>query len=438
MNDWLLLLVALFLVLLNGFFVAAEFSIVKLRTTQADALASLHGTFGRTLKNVRTNLDAYLSACQLGITLASLGLGWIGEPAVAHLIEGPLATLGVESPRLRHGISFALAFGLITFLHIVLGELAPKSMAIRNTSAVSLWTATPLYLFHWLMYPFIRLLNGSANMLLARLGVETQADGEEAHSAQEIKQVLLASHRHGELAQREASWLLNALEISELTAGDLMKPWSDAIVLDTARPVEEAVRLAARYRYSRYPVCEDGRENPVGLLLFKDLFAAMQERPSIGNISELMRDIPVAAKDDDAAALFQRFLRGHPHFAVVVDRRGGPLGFVTFDHVLDVLFGRVQDEFRRAREGWRACSDGSFEGRGTLPIFTLERLAGRDIESGDVDSVSGLLMLLLDRVPRSGDSATINGLRIEVIEMDGTRVGRVRVWIDPTAPGLPA
>lgn len=429
MENGLLMLAALLLVLVNGFFVAAEFAIVKLRRTQAEALAASGNPFGRALKSVRTHLDAYLSACQLGITLASLGLGWIGEPAFARMLEPLLAAAGVDSAQTVHRVAFVVAFTLISFLHIVLGELAPKSVAIRHPSAVSMWTAAPLFLFYWLMYPFIRVLNASANLLLHLFGVTIAHEGDEAHSADEIKKVLLASHRHGELTRQEAHWLINALEISDLTAGDLMKPWSDAVVLDVAAPIEELVHRVARYRFSRYPVSEDGREHPIGVLLFKDLFAALQERPQLGDVRELLRDIPVAGRDDAAAGLFRRFLRGHPRFAVVVDRRGGPLGFVTFDHVLDVLFGRVQDEFRRARDDWKRRADGSYEGRGTLPIFTLERLVGREIESGEADSVGGLVMHHLDRVPQEGDAAELGDLRIEVVEMDGPRIERVRVWI---------
>jgi len=429
MDNWLLMLGALLLVLLNGFFVAAEFAIVKLRLTQAEELAEDGGIFARVLRSVRSNLDAYLSACQLGITLASLGLGWIGEPAFARVLEPALATLGVTSPEAIHGTSFALAFTLISFLHIVLGELAPKSIAIRHPSSISLWTATPLFLFHWLAYPFIRLLNGSANLLLRVLGVEIAHEGDEAHSADEIKKVLLASHRHGELTRQETHWLTNALEISDLATGDLMRPWSDAVILDVDMPLPEIARIAARYRFSRYPVCEDGRENPVGLLLFKDLFAALQERPDLTDVREVMRDIPVVSRDDSAAGLFRRFLRGHPHFALVVDRRGGPLGFVTFDHVLDVLFGRVQAEFRRARDDWKLAPDGSYEGRGTLPIITLERLIGHEIESGEADSIGGLVMQHLDRVPHNGDTAEFDDMCIEVLEMEGPRVERVRLRI---------
>ena len=201
LDNLFLTAIGLLLVLLNGFFVAAEFAIVKLRRTQAEELAKTHGLRGRVLRTVRTHLDAYLSACQLGITLASLGLGWIGEPAFARLIEPALAYAGITDPKVVHSIAFAFAFALISFLHIVVGELAPKSLAIRRAETVSLNTALPLYVFYWVMYPFIHLLNGAANFLLRGLGIELASEGDEAHSVDELRTVLRARHRHGELGR---------------------------------------------------------------------------------------------------------------------------------------------------------------------------------------------------------------------------------------------
>ena len=202
----LLTAVGFLLVLLNGFFVAAEFAIVKLRRTQADELAQTAGLRGRVLHSVRTNLDSYLSACQLGITLASLGLGWIGEPAFARLVEPVLALAGIDDPEAIQAVSFAFAFGFISFLHIVVGELAPKSLAIRRAEEVSLNTAVPLYAFYWLMYPFIWLLNGTANRVLRRMGVEMATEGDAAHSIDELRMVLKASHRHGEVGTVEEAY----------------------------------------------------------------------------------------------------------------------------------------------------------------------------------------------------------------------------------------
>ena len=234
----LLTAVGFLLVLLNGFFVAAEFAIVKLRRTQADELARTEGLRGRVLHSVRTNLDAYLSACQLGITLASLGLGWIGEPAFARLVEPMLRAVGVDDPETVHAISFACAFGFISFLHIVLGELAPKSLAIRRAETVALNTAVPLYAFYWAMYPFIWLLNGTANALLRRMGVEMATEGDAAHSIDEMRTVLKASHRHGEVGVVEAQIASRGLELGELVVGDVMRPMAELVSIDVDAPID--------------------------------------------------------------------------------------------------------------------------------------------------------------------------------------------------------
>src|SRR5690606_11864036 len=255
-SNLLLTAFAVFLVLLNGFFVAAEFAIVKLRMTQAQEMADEYGLPGRLLVSMRQHLDVYLSACQLGITLASLGLGWVGEPAFARLIE-PLARLaGIESDEAIHRLAFALAFSLISFLHIVLGELAPKSIAIRKADHVALWTAPALWAFYWLMYPFIWVLNGSANLILRLMGYQLDSEDDAAHSAGEIKSLLVASHRHGELDSAEADILSRSLEFSELMVGDLMRPAAEMVMLDLQDSPEENLAITAQHRYSRYPVCD--------------------------------------------------------------------------------------------------------------------------------------------------------------------------------------
>lgn len=426
-SNLLLTALAVFLVFLNGFFVAAEFAIVKLRMTQAEALAGRFGPVGRVLLSVRRNLDAYLSACQLGITLASLGLGWVGEPAFAELLEPLLLGIGVESERVLHTISFAVAFSIISFLHIVLGELAPKSMAIRKPEAMSLWTAVPLWLFYWLMYPFIWVLNGSAILILRAMGFDMSSEGGEAHSADELKRVLVASHRHGELEQSEADILSRALEFSELTVGDLMRPASEMVTLNLRNTPEENLALTSRYRYSRYPVCDGDRDNVVGIAHVKDLFAALRDGEPLDDLRPYLREHQMMHRDTPAFELFNLFRAGHPHFAVVDDDHGNVIGFVTLDHMLEALVGHIQDEFRRKRDDWVEAEDGSLTGSGSLPLYSLERRLGVDIEAQDVDSVGGLVMWQLDRVPRKGDRVEFDDFSVVVREMRGPRIARVQI-----------
>jgi len=428
MNDFALTLFAVLLVLINGFFVAAEFAIVKLRLTQAEELAEEEGLLGRTLLKVRTRLDAYLSACQLGITLASLGLGWLGEPAFSRLIEPLLLRFGVDSPELLHSLSFGLAFGVISFLHIVLGELAPKSVAIRNAEAVSLWSAAPLFVFYWAMYPFIAVLNGSANLLLKLMRVEMAHEGNEPHSADEIKKLLAASHRHGELGSQQAQMMSRTLELPELTVGELMRPAFDLVTIDIRDDIKTSFASIAQHRYSRYAVRDSEQEDHyIGLLHVRDLFAALQQHPQLSDLRPLLRDLPLVSRDEAAQRLFRRFRRGLPHLALVTDELGTVTGFITLEHILEAIFGRIQDEFKRERDDWVEVAPRSFEGPGWLPLYTLERLLGRDIESTRADTIGGLVMQTLDRLPLQNDSLAIDGLQIEVLEVAGPRIERLRV-----------
>ena len=428
MNDLALTFFAIFLVFLNGFFVAAEFAIVKLRLTRAEELATEGGFVGRILYQVRLHLDSYLSACQLGITLASLGLGWIGEPAFSRLIEPVLNLAGVDSPELRHSISFAIAFGLISFLHIVLGELAPKSVAIRKAEAVSMATALPLFAFYWLMYPFIWVLNGSANILLKSVNMQLTDEGDDPHSADEIRKLLVASHRHGELATSQAQVLSRTMDLPDLTVGDLMRPAFDLIALDIRDDVRTNLAIVAQHRYSRYAVRDSEQQGHyIGLLHVRDLFAALYDNPHLNDLMPLLREVPIITRDEPAQRVFRRFRRGLPHLALVTDALGTVIGFITLEHILEAIFGSMQDEFRRQKDNWEETDNGVFEGPGWLPIYTLERRIGRDIESGRADTIGGLVMQALDRLPQQGDAVTVAGLAIDVLEVTGPRIERLRV-----------
>jgi CBS domain containing-hemolysin-like protein len=252
-----LILVALGFVFLNGFFVMAEFAMVKLRHTRVQMLKNTAGWRGAILAKVHTNLDAYLSACQLGITLASLGLGWIGEPAFAHLLTPVLHLIGITSTKIITIVSLSVAFCIISFLHIVVGELMPKSMAIRQSEKMSLLTSIPLYSFYWLFYPAIYLLNASSNLLLKLLKLDAMHHGEHAYSSEEIKLILKFSHLHGELEQAEADMIEHTLDFGTLQVSDVMRPVDELIALDNCFSIEENLNRMMVHRYSRYPIYQD-------------------------------------------------------------------------------------------------------------------------------------------------------------------------------------
>jgi CBS domain containing-hemolysin-like protein len=423
----LLVLLGFALVLLNGFFVAAEFAIVKLRRTQAEELALTHGLRGRVLRTVRTNLDAYLSACQLGITLASLGLGWIGEPAFARLLEPLLGYFGVSDPEIVNSIAFAAAFAFISFLHIVLGELAPKSIAIRRAEGVSLNAALPLYLFHWLMYPFIFVLNGAANVIVRRLGVELASEGDAVHSVDELRSVLRASHRHGELGVVETQILEHGLDLGDLVVGDLMRPLSELVWIPVGSTIDEVLAEVRATRFTRYPVRDPVSGRFTGLLHIKDLVSADERLRDIRDLQPYLRRLPYFDEKTALLKVLKGFRTGDPHFGIVTDERGTEIGFVTFEHVIEALFGPIEDEFAKKSPSWQRAGDGSVTGVGSLSLLSLEDAIRVSAPVVDVNSVGGLVLERLGRLPSLGERVRFSEFEVEILEMSGPRIELVRV-----------
>lgn len=423
----LLTAVGLFLVLLNGFFVAAEFAIVKLRLTQAEHLAEAGGLRGRVLRTVRVHLDAYLSACQLGITLASLGLGWIGEPAFARLLEPLLTLAGIEDPNVVHGIAFAVAFALISFLHIVVGELAPKSMAIRKTESVAMSTALPLYLFYWVMYPFIYVLNAASNAIVRRMGVELASEGDAAHSVQELRAVLRSSHRHGELSTLEAQILMRGLELGDIDVGDLMRPLTELTWIDLDAPMEDVLQRIKSARFTRYPVRDPSLDRFVGLLHIKDLLTSGERLRDIKDLRPYVRTLSRVGERAPLPELLTAFRRGSPHLAIVIDEHGNEIGFVTFEHLIEAILGPVEDEFAKRTDAWERAEDGSYTGQGSLSLLSLEDVLAMPMPEVDANSVGGLVLEQLGRLPVEGERVSFPRFEIEILEMKGPRIARVRV-----------
>ena len=422
---------ALLLVLLNGFFVAAEFALVKLRHTQAATLAEGHGWRGRLLGDVHRHLDAYLSACQLGITLASLGLGWIGEPAFAHLLEPLFAKfgVGVETTRVA---ALAIAFTLISYLHIVLGELAPKSMAIRRPERLSLLTAAPLYAFYWLMYPAIWLLNASANRMLRAFGLEaTRHDEEQHYSREELR--LIVHAKHAGHAGEEYSMMQHALDLPELVVGDVLRTRDQLAFLRDGMDRAAVFDEFRRTRYSRYPWFDIDGEQVRGILHMKDLLHAIAQDPDFADIESLLRPpilLPLHALLLD---VLKRFRAGDTHLALGIEESGRVAGFFTLEDILEVLVGDIEDEHARhpgavAQRG----KGGDFTISGGTPIYRLERLLERDIDApADVNSVGGLIIHRLERLPVEGETLAFDGFQLTVRTMQGARAKTILVHPEP-------
>lgn len=431
--DFGLVFFALFLVLLNGFFVAAEFAMVKLRATKVASLAEHNGWRGRILRTVHNQLDAYLSACQLGITLASLGLGWVGEPAFAHLLEPVLAAIGVESPALVHGISFFTAFFLISYLHIVVGELAPKSWAIRQPELLSLWTAVPLYLFYWLMYPAIYLLNASANGILRIAGQgEPGAHNEAMYSRDELK-LILHSRRGQDPADQEMRVLASAAEMGDLEVADWANSREDLVCLELNAPLHETLSDIRLHKYSRYPVLDEHGEF-VGLLHIKDLLLALtqfESLPAHFDLEDLLRPLERVSKHMLLASLLEHFRKGGSHFALVEEGDGKIVGYLTMEDTLEALVGDIQDEHRKAERGILAYQPGKLLVRGDTPLFKVERVLDITFTELEADTLAGLIYETLSRVPEEGDVLDVDGLRITVKKMRGPKIVLAKVIKKP-------
>ncbi|MCQ4286700.1 hemolysin family protein [Pseudomonas stutzeri] len=428
--DFGLILFALFLVLLNGFFVAAEFAMVKLRATKVEAIAKQHGWRGHILRKVHNQLDAYLSACQLGITLASLGLGWVGEPAFAHLLEPLLAFIGIDNEAVIHGIAFFTAFFIISYLHIVVGELAPKSWAIRKPELLSLWTAVPLYLFYWAMYPAIYLLNASANAILRVAGQGEPGSHHEHHYSRDELKLILHSNRALDPANQDIKVLASAVEMSELEVADWANSREDLLQLEHSASLSEILDLIRRHKYSRYPVFDAEQGDYIGLLHIKDLLLALASDEQLAqhfDLTALLRPLERVPRHLPLNALLDQFRQGGAHFVLVEEGDHKVVGFLTMEDVLEVLVGDIQDEHRKTERGILAYQPGKLLVRGDTPLFKVERLLNVDLDHIEADTLAGLIYETLKRVPEENEVLLIEDLQIVIKKMRGPKIVLAKV-----------
>jgi len=424
-NPWVGLTVGMFLVLLNGFFVAAEFALVKVRPTQLDPHVSQGSRRGTIARHMVRHLDSYLSATQLGITLASLALGWIGEPAFAWLIEPLVAQIPGASPALLHTISLTLSFGVITVLHIVLGELAPKSLAIRKPEASTLWIAVPLYLFYKLAFPAIWILNHAANALLRLIGVQPVSESEGGHDEEELR-LLLASSHASVLSQQKRELLDNIFELSHRVARQIMVPRGDVVYLSTTRTTEENLDIARESGHTRLPLCEGDLDHVVGLIHIKDLFRTPGAVPPL---TELAREIAHVAETLTLDRLLRRMRTEKLHLAAVVDEYGGVSGIVTLENVIEEIVGQIQDEFDREVPELIQQGEGVYLVSGAILVDELEHALNVEFSPRDEDTVGGVMLSELGGSPAVGDQVELPPLTLEVVEVDENRIKQVRVRV---------
>src|SRR6266853_4244082 len=415
------LLVIAALVASNGFFVACEFAIVKVRASQLDALAEEGNLRARFVKHVRSHLDAYLSATQLGITLASLALGWLGEQFLAQMLLPFFALLHIYSHAFVTSVSVTLAFIGITFLHIVFGELAPKYTAISNPLSVALRLVRPLGAFYVVFKPAIWLLHRSSNFLFRTILRRPPVTATElAHTEEELRLILEESEKSKEVSPLERRLLMNVLDLRDRVVRDLMTPRGEIVYLDADDDFETNVKKAMESRHTRFPLCRENLDNAIGLIHIKELLPMMRDpHPDLMKIKRELFPVPEMMPLEN---LLRLFLGRHAHLAVVVDEFGGTVGIVTLENVLEELVGDIQDEFDFEKEEFRKISANEFSVDGALGLYELDDLAKLDLESPDVSTIGGYVTHLLGHLPKTGEQVKIDGYLVTVSEADNRRV----------------
>lgn len=422
----------LFFVLLNGFFVAAEFALVKMRGSRIDALANDGRRGARTVQHVHRHLDHYLSACQLGITLASLILGALGEPAVSVLLLAGAAAVGFEvmsDASWLPIVSITLAFAAITTLHMTIGEQAPKMWAIRRAENMAVATAPTLRVFAWVFAPFIFAVNAISNSLLRAIGLPAGSHQDEAHDTEEIRSILSLSASSGQISEREYQLTENVFRVTQLEVRHIVVPRTDIDLLSLERPLEENLRLIDESKHSRFPVCEVGLDTIIGFLNTRDLLGCALRGEEI-DLKALLREA-LFVPDTMALSDFLSELQAHQaQCAAVLDERGTVIGFAYREDVLEHVVGPLDDEFDERQEGLREVSARVFEapGRASLPEvldrleFTLDPK-----EDEDEDTLGGHVTARLGRLAKKGDAVTMGPYHVEVIEVSPRRVERLRI-----------
>ncbi len=418
----------------NAFFVAAEFALVKVRTSQIEQLAEEGNWAAKIASKLLERLDAYISASQLGITLASLGLGWAIHDSVEPFIESTLILVGIPAEGLTfQGRKFllipALAFLFVTFLHIALGELVPKSLAIRAAKTVSLWTAPPLLVFYYAFFPIIWFLNKTSDLVLWCLGLGLGASGhaEMTHTEEELRHIVAESVAGGHLSRNERVMIENVLNLEEKTARRIMVPRPDIVYLSLARPLEDNLRIARQAGHTRFPLCEEDLTTVVGIIHVKDLFRAGNSNGGRPDLRKMARQVPFLPETLHLDALLVEFQRNRIHLAMLLDEYGSVVGMVSLENVLEELVGPIQDEFDRETPQVERLGDGTFDVDAACPLDLMAEACGMELPESDAETVGGLVLEELGRLARAGDAVLINGHRLVVTKADPTRIRRVHV-----------
>lgn len=417
------LLLVLLLVLLNGFFVAAEFSLVKVRTTRLQQLHNEGIGKAKYALAVTRKLDAYLSATQLGITLASLGLGWVGEPAISHLIVDPLfVMLGWHNEWFSSAISIFIGFATITFLHIVLGELAPKSLAIQKSEAASLWLSAPLLLFYKLFFPAIWVLNGAANRMLRWIGVEPVSE-QDVHTEEEIRILMNQSAKSGHIDKDEMALFDNIFEFSERVAREIMLPRTDMECLYAERSFAENLNIVYKTKHTRYPVARHDKDTIIGFVHITDLLTADPDEDH--GLDSFVRPVLMVPESMEISHVLKLMQRKHSQIVIVVDEYGGTAGLLTTEDILEEIVGEIHDEFDENERPSIEKKGDVYSVDGRVLLEDLDELLALGIEDEEVDSIGGWLFTRLEGAVSKGTKLRHGPFEFEIAEVRKLRIMRV-------------
>src|SRR3982751_3530419 len=427
MDILLRLAIVLVLVLANAFFVAAEFALVAVRRSRIDEMAARGDAGARLVQRTLKDLDRYISATQLGITLASLALGWLGEEAIAALVDRVVVSLGYTAPSAAiHTTAAAItAFLVITFLHIVLGELTPKSIALVRPERMSKLVARPLYGFATVMMPVIAVLNGAANVILRLIGVRPSTERERVHSPEELRLLVMQSRAHGALDESDTAMLAGVFDFHEKRARDVMRPRTEVVAIPVDATTEEVWEILRRERYSRYPVYQDTLDDVVGVFLAKDFWLYDGNEPFV--LRNFVREPLYIPDTRPAERVLDDLRKTRAHMAVVLDEYGGTAGILTIEDLVEEVIGDINDEYDLAATREAMETNGMLELTGALSLVDARSDYQLMIPDGDWSTLGGYAFAKIGRLPHVGDRAPFPGGELEVVAMDGRRVAAVRV-----------
>jgi putative hemolysin len=425
MSDFLRIILVLFLVLGNAFFVAAEYALVTARRSRLEEIANLGSRRARIALRIMDSPVRFIGTVQLGITAFSIALGAIGEPLVAHFLD----------PFLAQTVSFILAFTIVTYLHVTLGELVPKAIALTKNESTALWVALPIEAVFLATYPIVWFLQESANKFTNLFGIEPAAAGVVAHNEQEIRMIVAAAEDTGVIATTEEEMLYKVFDFADKEVHEVMVPRPEVVAISITLPTEEALAALLESPYTRYPVYRESLDEIAGILHVRDLFSALHDRGMAQvEIEQLLRPAYIVPETKDLAALLAEFRKQNQHMAVVVDEYGAMQGIVTLEDLLEEIVGEIEDEFDLPDESVERLDDTHIRIDGTFPIDDFNEQFGTEIEVEDYHTMAGMVFGEIGHAPEVGDEVTVDGLVLRVVEIEGSRIQRLEVEFREALP----